>query len=60
MKKLYMADGHAVKEMLKITSLLHEALKVQQDTDDSLSSFANIDLSTKVSWIAEVYSLIRS
>jgi hypothetical protein len=48
MKKLYMADGHAVKEMLKITSLLLEALKIEQDPDDGFSSLANVDLSAKV------------
>ena len=26
-KRLYMADGYAVKEMLKVTSLLHSAMK---------------------------------
>lgn len=26
-KRLYMADGYAVKEMLKVTSILHEAMK---------------------------------
>lgn len=48
MKKLYLADGHAVKEMLKIASLLHEALKIKQDVDEGFSSFTNVDLSAKV------------
>ena len=26
-KRLYMADGYAVKEMLKVTTLLHSAMK---------------------------------
>ena len=29
-KKLYMADGHAVKEMLKISTLLHTAMTTHQ------------------------------
>lgn len=49
MKKLYLADGHAVKEMLKIASLLHDALKMKENVDEGLSSFASLDLSAKVS-----------
>lgn len=29
-KKLYMADGHAVQELLKIASLLHKAAKLSK------------------------------
>ena len=29
-KKLYMADGHAVKELLKISSLLYTAMTTHQ------------------------------
>ena len=45
-KRLYMADGYAVKEMLKVTSLLHSAMKSTSDItsidgtgDQSVSSF---------------------
>lgn len=48
MKKLYLADGHAVKEMLKIASLLHEALKMKQTGDEEVYSLTNVDLSAKV------------
>lgn len=48
MKKLYQADGHAVKEMLKIVSLLHEAIKINQTTDEGFYSVSDDDLSIKV------------
>lgn len=48
MKKLYLADGHAVKEMLKIASLLYDALKMKENVDEGLSSFASLDLSAKI------------
>ncbi|XP_015906678.1 clusterin-associated protein 1 [Parasteatoda tepidariorum] len=32
-KKLYMSDGYAVKELLKITSLLYEAMKTKTEND---------------------------
>lgn len=53
-KKLYMADGYAVKELLKITSLLYEAMKAKVDialnskTEESSVNY-NFDLSTKLS-----------
>ncbi|KAI1291892.1 Clusterin-associated protein 1 [Halotydeus destructor] len=34
-KKLYMADGHAVQELLKIASLLYKAAQVSKDVDSS-------------------------
>lgn len=33
-KKLYAADGHAVKELLKIASLLYEATNKAGDVED--------------------------
>ena len=51
-KKLYQADGYAVKEMLKVTTVLYNAMKtdvskLQEDTDtDSTVTF---DISSKVS-----------
>lgn len=49
-----MADGYAVKELLKLTSLLYEAMKTKTDNDlESLeedSGFSqNFDITSKVS-----------
>ena len=35
-KKLYMADGHAVKELLKISSLLYTAMTTHQVRNSAL------------------------
>lgn len=40
-KRLYEADGHAVKEMLKLVSVVYSALKLDKDMD----SINNEDLS---------------
>ncbi|XP_065200297.1 clusterin-associated protein 1 homolog [Planococcus citri] len=48
LKKLYQADGHAVKEMLKIAALLHEALKMKQNNSDEFYSLTSVDLSAKI------------
>jgi len=53
MKKLYQADGYAVKELLKVTSVLYNAVKTNVtsykdqlvDEGDSTISF---DISSKV------------
>ncbi|XP_022252514.1 clusterin-associated protein 1 homolog isoform X2 [Limulus polyphemus] len=34
MKKLYMADGYSVKELLKITTLLYNAMRTKESGDD--------------------------
>jgi clusterin-associated protein 1 len=58
-KKLYEADGHSVKEMLKVASVLYEALKgssfqptdkmgVHQDNIGSESMPYVLDISTKL------------
>ena len=51
-KKLYQADGYAVKELLKVTSVLYNAMKSnivsddrQQDDEDSSINF---DISSRV------------
>ncbi len=49
-KKLYQADGYAVKELLKVTSVLYSAMKTnvatfQEDSNDSGVSF---DISSRV------------
>ena len=52
-KKLYQSDGYAVKELLKVTSVLYFAMKTNVTTDDSSqagedSSNINFDVSSKV------------
>ncbi|NXU54145.1 CLUA1 protein, partial [Turnix velox] len=51
-KKLYQADGNAVKELLKITSVLYEAMKTkgveQDDLGEEDSSKFKFDLSSKI------------
>ncbi|XP_067128475.1 clusterin-associated protein 1 [Centruroides vittatus] len=52
-KKLYMADGYAVKELLKISTLLYEAMRTKAGNDldssgDEGSLNVNFDLSTKL------------
>ncbi|CAG9863355.1 unnamed protein product [Phyllotreta striolata] len=44
-KRLYQADGYSVKELLKITKILHEALlsNLEQDNDDEFLE-NNVDL----------------
>ncbi|PSN41485.1 hypothetical protein C0J52_18141 [Blattella germanica] len=47
-KRIYQADGYAVKEMLKATSVLYNALKVNTASlEDTSSEPAPIDISTK-------------
>lgn len=38
LKRLYQADGYAVKEMLKITSVLYNAMKTNETGGDKPSS----------------------
>lgn len=52
-KKLYRADGYAVKELLKITGLLYDALKSntnerEADEEDDDVSFRDYDISDRV------------
>lgn len=52
-KKLYQSDGYAVKEMLKVTSMLYNAMKTnsssQSETDnEDDSSHLSFDISSKV------------
>lgn len=60
LKRLYQADGYAVKEMLKITSVLYNAMKTNEtgadepSSDDPSSKF-KFNLASKVSG---VYSLV--
>ncbi|XP_066137561.1 clusterin-associated protein 1 isoform X2 [Euwallacea fornicatus] len=53
-KRLYQADGYAVKDLLKITSLLYDALNVnlEENEDDELNdehfSLRDFDISDKI------------
>lgn len=51
-KHLYQADGYAVKEMLKITSVLYSAMKTKQMTLGDQTEEDNVkfkfDLSSRV------------
>lgn len=54
---MYQADGYAVKELLKITGLLYDALNVnleERDDDDNEDgySFRDFDISDKVSFFS--------
>ncbi|XP_034387572.1 clusterin-associated protein 1 homolog isoform X2 [Cyclopterus lumpus] len=52
-KRLYQADGYAVKEMLKITSVLYSAMKTKQmaigDRTDEDNSKFKFDLGSRIS-----------
>ena len=51
-KKLYQADGYAVKELLKITRILYNAVKnnaiKDQNEEDDIPVDINFDISSKV------------
>eukprot|EP00842_Homolaphlyctis_polyrhiza_P002003 jgi/Hompol1/2803/HPOL_003027-RA len=48
-KKLYMADGYAVKELLKIANILYEAHNMPPESEeDTLSAIPPLDISNKV------------
>ncbi|TRY93048.1 hypothetical protein DNTS_025172, partial [Danionella cerebrum] len=53
LKRLYQADGYAVKEMLKITSILYNATKTKENADGDHKSDENnkfkFDLGSKIS-----------
>ena len=53
MKKLYQADGYAVKELLKVTSVLYNAVKTNVSSNkdqltDEGDSMVSFDISSKV------------
>ena len=53
-KKLYQADGYAVKELLKVTSVLYNAMKTNvmnqaENADDDDSTPVSFDISSRVS-----------
>lgn len=61
-KKLYQSDGYAVKEMLKVTSMLYNAMKTnsssQSETDnEDDSSHLSFDISSKINDLKEARRL---
>jgi clusterin-associated protein 1 len=50
-KKLYGADGYAVKELLKVTSVLYSAMKTnltEEDAESSNVTSLTFDISSRV------------
>ena len=52
-KKLYQSDGYSVKEMLKVTAMLYNAMKTNTSTqseneNEDDSSHLSFDISSKV------------
>ncbi|XP_021348912.1 clusterin-associated protein 1-like [Mizuhopecten yessoensis] len=60
-KKLYQADGYAVKELLKVTSVLYNAMKTnvidQLDNPDDDMSHLSFDVSSRISELKEARRL---
>ena len=58
-KKLYQADGYAVKELLKVTSILYNAVKTSvtnyKDPSDESDGQITFDISSKVSPISSSF-----
>lgn len=54
-KKLYQSDGYAVKEVLKVTSVLYNAMRINSSSQDStakednVSALPTFDISSKLS-----------
>ncbi|XP_076379260.1 clusterin associated protein 1 [Megalopta genalis] len=61
-KKLYQADGYAVKELLKVTTLLYDAQSNSTDaniTEDDNFNVANFDISDKINELKSTRELAR-
>ncbi|XP_076289260.1 clusterin associated protein 1 [Lasioglossum baleicum] len=61
-KKLYQADGYAVKELLKITSLLYDAQSNSNNSDiaeDDNFNVVNFDISEKINELKSTRELAR-
>ena len=58
-KKLYQSDGYAVKELLKVTSMLYSAMRTnkQDANEESGDAPLSFDISSRVS---EIYTTISS
>ena len=48
-KKLYYADGYAVKELLKVTSVLYNAMKTNLSAEDTASTEDDAPISFDIS-----------
>lgn len=48
-KKLYQADGYVVKELLKMTSVLYNALKLNHETNDDYQLETNMSMTFDIS-----------
>ncbi|KAL0278382.1 UNVERIFIED_CONTAM: hypothetical protein PYX00_000219 [Menopon gallinae] len=59
-KKLYQADGYAVKELLKVTNLLYESLKIKEgkSNEEELPNISIIGTSLKLQDLKEVVPLV--
>ncbi|XP_064641238.1 clusterin-associated protein 1-like isoform X2 [Lineus longissimus] len=60
-KKLYQSDGYAVKECLKVTSVLYSAMKTnvnkEEDNHDDESSSLTFDISSRIGELKEARRL---
>lgn len=61
-KKLYQADGYAVKELLKVTSVLYNAMKTNvmnqaENADDDDSTPVSFDISSRINELKEARRL---
>lgn len=61
-KKLYQADGYAVKELLKVTAVLYNAMKTNivdqaDNAEDEDSSTLSFDISSRISELKEARRL---
>lgn len=58
-KRLYGADGYAVKELLKVTSVLYDAMKtnIVEDSDESNVTPLSFDLSSRINDLKQCRTL---
>lgn len=58
-KRLYAADGYAVKELLKISSVLHQATKasLQSESEDADSKLSDFNVQSRLSEVKSARSL---
>ncbi|KDR13000.1 clusterin-associated protein 1-like [Zootermopsis nevadensis] len=58
-KRIYQADGYAVRELLKVTSVLYSALRVNMASlgDNSSSLSSPVDISSKIHELAQTRQL---
>jgi len=56
-KKLYEANGYAVKELLKVATMLNKAMNVSGGDDDDVSSTMDFNMSSKLNNLKQARSL---